>query len=358
MKCPVSNCKLTTNRHRLNDSDLVLFHFRSRIDKLPTHRFQLQRWVYINYESPHHCPLCTRLNGYFNLSATYRSDSDFTSIYYSQLGMNWHSSPQEPSNKNIAKTKTNFGFALISNCESNTKRIQYINTLNGHLNRNSNRNIDQFGYCSGVYCKNDDDCKETLSINYKFYFAFENSYCQDYITEKFFDILKFNIVPVVMGGGEYENYVPKYFLILIQFNSIHFNFSIQFSFLFFVFVLYFRSSFINIKDYASPNDLAQYLIFLDQNDTEYNKYFKWKNNIWFDKKDDIIEQAYLCEMCIKLQLERYTGGVSSTQIKNHNELMGLKSNCKGVEVLKRINNDHLFHYNSNYSMKLFKYESI
>ena len=35
---------------------------------------------------------------------------------------------------------------------------------------------------------------------YKFYFAFENSLCDDYITEKFFNMLKHNIVPVVLGS--------------------------------------------------------------------------------------------------------------------------------------------------------------
>ena len=34
---------------------------------------------------------------------------------------------------------------------------------------------------------------------FRFYLSFENALCEDYITEKFFTLLKSNIVPVVMG---------------------------------------------------------------------------------------------------------------------------------------------------------------
>ena len=39
-----------------------------------------------------------------------------------------------------------------------------------------------------------------INNNYYFYLAFENSLCDEYITEKFFRTLNYNTVPVVMGG--------------------------------------------------------------------------------------------------------------------------------------------------------------
>ena len=37
-----------------------------------------------------------------------------------------------------------------------------------------------------------------------FYLAFENSKCDDYVTEKFFATAKMDIVPIVMGGSNYS----------------------------------------------------------------------------------------------------------------------------------------------------------
>ena len=43
-----------------------------------------------------------------------------------------------------------------------------------------------------------------LERDYKFYLAFENSICRDYVTEKFFNPLLFSTVPIVYGGADYE----------------------------------------------------------------------------------------------------------------------------------------------------------
>ena len=48
---------------------------------------------------------------------------------------------------------------------------------------------------------------------HRFYLAFENSLCQDYITEKFFvNSAQFQMVPIVLGGGavNYLDHVPQH----------------------------------------------------------------------------------------------------------------------------------------------------
>ena len=43
LKCPITSCQLTNDTRKLNESSLVLFHLRNRIDKLPNHRPLNQR---------------------------------------------------------------------------------------------------------------------------------------------------------------------------------------------------------------------------------------------------------------------------------------------------------------------------
>ena len=47
-----------------------------------------------------------------------------------------------------------------------------------------------------------------VAEKYKFYLSFENSFCTDYITEKLWKVLNYDIVPIVMGGGNYTKYAP------------------------------------------------------------------------------------------------------------------------------------------------------
>lgn len=45
---------------------------------------------------------------------------------------------------------------------------------------------------------------EMIENNYKFYLAFENSICRDYVTEKLYNSLLFSTVPIVYGGADYD----------------------------------------------------------------------------------------------------------------------------------------------------------
>ena len=94
IKCPVNNCEITSDRPQLNQSDYILFHMRRPIREFPQFRFSYQKWVYVVYESQQHCPMCTRLEGLFNVSATFRRNSDMTSIYVSNCQLVWSDAKQ------------------------------------------------------------------------------------------------------------------------------------------------------------------------------------------------------------------------------------------------------------------------
>ena len=67
-----------------------------------------------------------------------------------------------------------------------------------------------------------------IEENYKFYLSLENSICRDYVTEKMFEALKHDVVPVVLGGADYKDIFPE-------------------------------NSFINMLDYKNMSLLAQHL---------------------------------------------------------------------------------------------------
>lgn len=63
-----------------------------------------------------------------------------------------------------------------------------------------NFQVDIFGECSARSCKRGETaCEPNVAAIYKFYLSFENSFCSEYVTEKFYNYMAKDIVPVVLG---------------------------------------------------------------------------------------------------------------------------------------------------------------
>jgi hypothetical protein len=92
------------------------------------------------------------------------------------------------------------------NCGASSNRIEYIREMQKYAS------IDIFGRCGKIlptHYKNGTNgvgAKIIMDEN-MFYLSFENSFCTDYISEKFFKVLKHDIIPVVRGAGHYDYYV-------------------------------------------------------------------------------------------------------------------------------------------------------
>jgi hypothetical protein len=203
-KCPVTKCEFINDRSRLNESDLVLVHMRDPIDRIPDNRPVNQRWVFVLYESPLHSDSFEKYNGVFNLTSTYRIDSEFPGFYAENV-LKWTFNPNFNENFDFYQYKKDnkFAAALISNSNDKSNRRDIIKDLQKYIQ------VDIFGG-SGIPCSQlgpDQDCRMGISKHYKFFLAFENSICKEYITEKLFRTLRYNIIPVVMGAGPYDFYV-------------------------------------------------------------------------------------------------------------------------------------------------------
>ena len=144
---------------------------------------------------------------------------------------------------------------LVSHCETVNNREQYAEELGKYIN------VDIFGKCSKKTCdgENTRNCISNSSTDYKFYLAFENSNCYDYITEKYgfnYDLaqllsllygsrfwfkLHYPLIMVVMGGGNYSRDAPP-------------------------------NSYIDTKDFKTPDTLAKYLNYLANNEVIYTMF--------------------------------------------------------------------------------------
>jgi alpha-1,3-fucosyltransferase len=113
-----------------------------------------------------------------------------------------------------------------------------------------------------------------LEKKYKFYLSFENAICTDYVTEKFYQILQKDVVPVVFGGGQYSRIAPP-------------------------------NSYIDASQFTGPKQLAKFLKMVAANDTLYAEYLEWK-------KDYVVAEAGLpqmgrngfCDLCRKLHRDK------------------------------------------------------
>lgn len=165
----------------------------------------MQVWILYYLECPYHTPNIKNPE-VFNWTATYRRDSDLVAPYERWYYYNSQVTQVESLDRNYALNKTKkvknfwnqynskssqyrylmksiFQVAwFVSNCGARNHRLQYANELKKYIQ------VDIYGACGTMRCPryNADKCFEILDKDYKFYLAFENSNCRDYITEKFF----------------------------------------------------------------------------------------------------------------------------------------------------------------------------
>ena len=184
-KCLSGDFELTYDKQRFDESDLVVFHARNmpsvdHLRRLLKNRSTSQRWVYALWESPNATPNPGPLNGLFNSTWTYRSDSDFLSPYGSYEELSEEEKMNEIKNiPDYSQEKTELVAWMVSNCGAQP-RMAFAETLKKYIK------VDVFGRCSGKFgqqrgCGNLAACLKT----FKFYLAFENALCEDYITEKY-----------------------------------------------------------------------------------------------------------------------------------------------------------------------------
>ena len=152
-------------------------------------------------------PNISEFDGKFNLTMTYRSSSDFDNLYVPSV-MRWGFNETFDENADFyGANRRKFAAAIISKPDDTSERLKYIAEMKQHVN-----DVEVYGKL-GKPCPETfqdgrpGDCREIVASEYKFFLAFENSFCAEYITEKFFNTLKYTTIPVVLGSGDYSRFV-------------------------------------------------------------------------------------------------------------------------------------------------------
>ena len=276
--CRVTNCLITVNNSLMPHNKFDAFVIHSPTQHNPwilKDRRPDQMFVMFTTEPPIQTPNPDKFEIFFNRTMTYRTGSTFQLKYGEIVPLETAPSTDKEaalmrqsvihSGLNPAKGKTKLAIWLVSNCNARSNRQGYVKILKKHVD------VDIFskgGKCGGQdVCPrhlNSDVCYDMIENTYKFYLSFENSICKEYVTEKFFEMMGRNIVPVVLGGADYTAIAPPH-------------------------------SYINALDYT-PKQLAEYLMELDRNDTLYAEYFWWKPHYRIRNLYDTNRQAF-CDLC-------------------------------------------------------------
>ena len=187
--CSMDTFYVTYDRERLNESEFIVFHARDmpglyHLKMLLKSRRSWQWWVYYLMESPNATPRTQPLNGLFNLTWTYRSDSDLLVPYGSYVELfNGTTNSNAVSVRDFSEGKSKLVAWMVSNCGPGLRK-QFVHELQKHIQ------VDVFGGYSRQFGEHrrcpqrNPTCSATIS-QYKFYLAFENALCEDYITEKY-----------------------------------------------------------------------------------------------------------------------------------------------------------------------------
>ena len=157
---------------------------------------------------------------------------------------------------------------LVSHCKAPSGRDDYVQRIK------STAQVDVCGKCSGNLSLQRGSSQEGNQLSqYKFYIAFENSKCPEYVTEKLYKIINSDFldnppVPIVMGPDKawYNQHLPE-------------------------------KSFIHVDDFADPEELGRYLKHLTYHNDKYIEYLNWRKHYKLVCKSPV--RCKLCDMLIR-----------------------------------------------------------
>lgn len=250
----VEGCALTDDAGAYRRADAVLVHHREVSAELtglpPEPRPGAQKWIWMNFESPTHSPGLWRLEGLFNLTMSYRADSDIFLPYgYLVPRARTDTSPLPLSSSSGETPRRLFVAWVVSNWSETHARVSFYYQLSRFIP------VDVYGG-AGLPLPSGVDHVVQLLGRYQFYLALENSQHTDYITEKLWNAVRAGAVPVVLGPSRrnYERFLPS-------------------------------EAFIHVDDFPSARGLARYLLLLRSDPVRMRRHLNWRRSYSLHQPD-------------------------------------------------------------------------
>ncbi|KAK2161195.1 hypothetical protein LSH36_120g12000 [Paralvinella palmiformis] len=277
-KCSNRDCIFTSNHSRIKEADMVLFYQNENHLSWPPVHYPQQDYGHYIIEAPcwnRGSRYLDQYEGKINLTINFRYDADVYAPYNAIVPVK-SVKTYKPGIPHEYKTK--MVVWPVSHCLTLSHREDYVTELSRYID------VDIYGACGKRKCRkyNQGYCMKQWEREYMFYISFENCLCEDYITEKTFRPLQYEIIPVVLGGGNYSRDVPPH-------------------------------SVINARDFNSPKDLADFLTHLAADEQRYRSYFKWKTHY---RIVGGVPQ-FLCRLCNALHEDKFPRPLAKTSYADY-----------------------------------------
>lgn len=218
--CPHINCYITYNKSLLGSEenfDAIVFNIHD-VKKLTNRYLNLRRkdnqlYIFKSHEASEHHPVCNPIfDDFFNWTWTYKLNSDlphpFINVHTSKnhvvgpkTTIEWI---KEMKHAKIYKSKitgkTKAVAWLVTNCKLKHMHQGFVNDLRDEL-KAYNHTIDTFGPCSDKKCPKGgiSKCFNMIDKDYYFNLVLEESFTEDFVTERMVKGMTLLSVPIVSG---------------------------------------------------------------------------------------------------------------------------------------------------------------
>ena len=257
-QCGDHKCFVTNDRkYRAHPSVKTFFFYGTDFQPydVPVPRRKGEDWALLHEESmknnAHFCH--EEMMRHFNHTSTFRLHSDLplTTQYLESLEM-----ITDPTYLLSLESKNQLveeGLAPVayvqSSCDTPSMRDLWVEEFSKHIK------VDSYGSClnnkplpPSLAGSEQFENREYFSLlgKYKFVIAVENAVCDDYVTEKLWRTLMVGAVPIYLGAGNIEDYLPN------------------------------QNSAVLVKDFDSAKGVADFVLSLHHNDEQYVRYLRHK----------------------------------------------------------------------------------